>query len=163
MSDVRSVTASFAANPPPEDPPVVTPTPTPTTPTIQPVTPIVSQIDLVPPALAKLALSSTSFRAARSGRGVVAIAATTGTRVAISLSEAAKIGLRVQVLTKSKRWATKRGSLSIAGKPGVNRFRFTGRINGRALAPGRYRLVVTARDAAGNLSAAKRIGFRIVR
>ena len=56
------------------------------------------------------------------------------------------------------------GSFVRSGKNGLNRFRFTGRLRGRKLARGRYRLVAATRDAAGNRSkpAAPR-AFKIVR
>ena len=54
-------------------------------------------------------------------------------------------------------------ALPAAGQPstdrgtrGVNELRLN-----RRLGEGRYRLVLVARDKAGNVSAAKRIGFRI--
>jgi len=43
---------------------------------------------------------------------------------------------------------------------GFNTFTFTGRIRGRALAPGRYRLLVTSR-ADGRTSTPVTIAFRI--
>ena len=46
---------------------------------------------------------------------------------------------------------------------GTNTKRFSGRIGRRALAPGSYRATLVARDAAGNASKAKRLGFRVVR
>ena len=57
------------------------------------------------------------------------------------------------------------GRLSRAAKRGRNRLRFQGRLNRRrSLKPGRYRVVVGARDAAGN-AAKPRVGpiFTIVR
>jgi hypothetical protein len=60
------------------------------------------------------------------------------------------------------RWVRLRGSFSHSGKKGSNSFRFTGRLRGRALRPGRYRLVAVATDGAGNRSPARRTGFRIV-
>jgi hypothetical protein len=55
-----------------------------------------------------------------------------------------------------------RGSFSQVAQAGSNGFRFTGRLRGRKLALGRYRLVLAAKDAAGNKSKAKRAKFRIV-
>jgi hypothetical protein len=55
-----------------------------------------------------------------------------------------------------------RGSFNHAGRLGPNSFKFTGRLRGRKLSPGRYRLVARATDAAGNQSKAKRVKFRIV-
>ena len=46
---------------------------------------------------------------------------------------------------------------------GANRKRFSGRIGTRRLRPGRHRALLVATDAAGNRSAPRRLGFRIVR
>jgi hypothetical protein len=40
--------------------------------------------------------------------------------------------------------------------------RFSGRIGRKALKPGRYRLTLRARDAAGNTGRARRLYFRVV-
>jgi CSLREA domain-containing protein len=45
---------------------------------------------------------------------------------------------------------------------GPNITRFTGRIGGRALTPGRYQVTLLATDAAGRRSSAKRLTFRVV-
>jgi hypothetical protein len=52
------------------------------------------------------------------------------------------------------------GSLSIAGKAGTNRIRFTGRLDGHALRPGRYRLTVTARPTGRTGGAAAAVVHR---
>jgi hypothetical protein len=44
-----------------------------------------------------------------------------------------------------------------------NHVKFTGRLRGRKLRPGRYRLVMVAVDSAANESPRKRLTFRIVR
>ena len=46
---------------------------------------------------------------------------------------------------------------------GRNRKRFSGRIAGRRLSPGRYRAALVATDAAGNASKPKRVAFRVVK
>ena len=56
-----------------------------------------------------------------------------------------------------------RGSFSDIGEAGVNRLKFTGRLCGRSLAPGAYRLVAIARDGSANPSQTKRRAFRIIR
>lgn len=61
------------------------------------------------------------------------------------------------------RYVTLKGSFSRAGTAGANRFRFMGRLGGKKLRAGRYRLVARARDAAGNASPAARRAFRIRR
>jgi hypothetical protein len=84
-----------------------------------------------------------------------------GTQVRYKLSEAATAHFRVQRL-KNGRYVSLRGGFTHASKAGANRFKFTGRLRGRKLRPGRYRLVEVAVDAAGNKSATERVRFRIV-
>ena len=57
----------------------------------------------------------------------------------------------------------KKGTLRRAGKVGKNRHSFSGRIGKRKLKRGRYRIVVTATDEAGNASKPKRKSFKIVK
>ncbi|MDQ3631189.1 MAG: hypothetical protein M3417_07995, partial [Actinomycetota bacterium] len=54
------------------------------------------------------------------------------------------------------------GSFSRAATVGVNSIGFSGRIDGRALRPGIYRLSLTAVDANGIRSAAQRLRFRVL-
>jgi hypothetical protein len=61
------------------------------------------------------------------------------------------------------RYVAVRGSFSHSGSAGVNRFRFTGRIGGRRLAPGSYRLVVTPPAVGRTRGVVRRIPFRIKR
>jgi len=56
-----------------------------------------------------------------------------------------------------------RGSFKDAGEAGGNSLRFRGRIGGRRLKPGLYRLIALPVDAAGNTGNAVYIKFRIVR
>ncbi len=60
------------------------------------------------------------------------------------------------------RWVAVEGSFSLAGAAGENTFTFRGRIGGKSLAPGSYRLNGQATDGAGNPSLFQRKGFRIV-
>jgi hypothetical protein len=55
-----------------------------------------------------------------------------------------------------------RGRFTRSAAAGRNRFRFTGRIRGRRLLPGRYRLHATPKNNGGG-GATKSAGFRIVR
>ncbi len=61
------------------------------------------------------------------------------------------------------RWLAVKGSFTVTGKKGVNRIELRGRIGGRTLLPGRYRLNARETDRAANRSATKRTAFRIVR
>jgi hypothetical protein len=54
------------------------------------------------------------------------------------------------------------GSFAAAALAGENHRRFSGRIGGRSLRPGRYRASLTATDPAGNASAPRRLPFRVL-
>jgi hypothetical protein len=56
-----------------------------------------------------------------------------------------------------------KGSFTNAGAGGANSFRFSGRLRGKALKRGRYRLVGKPKDPAGNVGKSVRTSFRIVR
>ena len=60
------------------------------------------------------------------------------------------------------RYVTVRGSFTRAGRAGANSFRFTGRLRGRKLSLGRYRLTAVAANANGRSRAATTT-FRIAR
>ena len=61
------------------------------------------------------------------------------------------------------RYVKLRGSLKDSGQAGQNSFRWNGRLRGRALAPGKYRLGGQARDGGGNLSKLVLRGFTVVK
>ena len=132
-------------------------------------------------------LSRSTFAAASKGASVASAARRrkpkVGTRVSYTLSEPATVRFTVERAAKGRRVQGKcrkptrknrrrkrcvryrglRGSFEHSGQAGRNSFKFTGRLRGRKLRPGRYRLVARARDAAGNKSKPKRVRFRIVR
>ena len=74
---------------------------------------------------------------------------------AFRLSGAARVGVRLQKRTRHGRLHTIRRR-RVDGRRGTNTLRFAKR-----LAPGRYRLVLVARDSAGNGSKVLAMGFRI--
>lgn len=130
-----------------------------------------------PPSVTALNLSPSAFRAAHSGPTVLA-ARSFGTLVSYKLSEAASVKFTVQrKLTGHKkgkgcvnRGKGKRctlvvtvGSFTRQSVTGANKFRFTGRLNGSALARGNYTLVVLATDGTGNKSKPQTHPFRIIR
>jgi CSLREA domain-containing protein len=129
-------------------------------------------------SIRKLTLSPTKFRSAAHGGSVAR--AHTGTRVTYVLSAAASVrftvarpaagkrGAKGRCLApkKAKRHARRctrlvklRGGFTRAGKAGTNRFRFTGRLRGRRLRAGRYRLLATPPKP----GRARSVAFRIVR
>ena len=150
----QPVTTPPVTTPPVTTPPVTTPPVTPPPVTERPDAP-----DTRRPVIRQAELTSTRFRSA--GRGARFLSAV-GTRVRFSLTEAASIAFKVQRRAggRYKRVKGRKVVLRPAGKSSV---RFTGRIGGRRLSPGRYRLVMVASDAAGNRSPVERLYFRIVR
>jgi len=148
-----------------------------------------SPADLEPPLARGLRVVPSSVRAAASGESVTAAQRKkrrpkkTGARVSYTLSEPAEVtftversqpGRRVKrkcVAAKRKhrrrpacrRVVAVRGSFSHRGAEGTNAFRFTGRVGGRRLRPGRYELIGVPVDAVGNRGTAVRAKFRIVR
>jgi hypothetical protein len=130
-----------------------------------------------PPELTAFNLSPSAFRAAPSGPTVLA-ARSFGTLVSYKLSEAASVKLTIQRKAtghrkgkrcvkggKGKRCtlAVTVGSFTRQSVAGANKFRFTGRLNGGALARGNYTLVVVATDGAGKKSKSQTHPFRVIR
>jgi hypothetical protein len=146
--------------------------------------------DKTKPSLGGLRFSSSTFKAAKSGgafsaqkKGKKKSSAPTGTKVSYTLSEAASVRFTVQRKTSGRRssgkcrkktrknakkprctlWKKVTGSFTVPGKAGKNTFTFRGRIGGKALRAGSYRLNGTAKDPSKNASVPKRKGFRIVK
>jgi hypothetical protein len=151
-------------------------TPTSTSTLISSPTPTILA-DRTPPGVTGYAMGSR-FKAASSGGSV---GTAVGTRVSFRLTEAAamkfavvkdlsgrRVGRRCVPPSRSNRKRKKCvrtvtvGTFAFAGHAGANGFRFTGRMRGRKLAAGNYRLVETAKDAAGNLSRPQSRSFKIV-
>jgi hypothetical protein len=99
-----------------------------------------------------------------------------GTTVSFALSEAASVRVVVERCSKrarkkgSKRrtgrclrFKAMRGALTHTGVQGANSLRFNGRLRGKALKAGPYRVVATATDAAGNQGERVRARFAVRR
>jgi streptogramin lyase len=140
-------------------------------------------VDTTAPRIAALKLSRRTFRLGRRLPALLS-AVRTGTVVGFTLPEAARVTFRFQRRTvgrrvgkrcrkktranarkkKCVRYVRVRGSFTVDGRSGKNRVRFQGRISRkRKLRPGRYRMVLRARDAAGNRSTTARARFRLLR
>jgi hypothetical protein len=68
--------------------------------------------------------------------------ASVGTTLRFRLSKPARLTLRIERAAGS-RWRGLRGSIAVAGREGANAVRVRGRIGGRTLRAGRYRLVIS--------------------
>ena len=150
--------------------PQPTPTPTPTP-------------DVTPPKITSLRLSQASFKAAPTGAPFRAAAVRVGTTLSFTLSEPGSVRFTIDRSTTGrivsrrcvkrttsnrsrrscKRWVAVKGSFTVKGKRGVNRIELRGRIGGRTLAPGAYRLNARETDLASNRSSTRRTAFKIVR
>ena len=145
------------------------PAPTTTTTVAQPPPP--PPPDQVPPTISNVKLSAPSL-----------VAGSSAVNVTYRLSEPATTIVTVQKRTTGvrrgrscvkrtrrlhgracTRWVAVKGSIKHADAAGIVKLRFTGRIGGRKLAPGRYRLVITAVDAAGNRSKVGTVQFTVKR
>lgn len=96
-----------------------------------------------PTRLTLLRVRPGSFRSATSGPTA---SARVGATVSYSLSRADQVAFRVEQ-RRGSRWVALGPSFTRVGEPGPNSFKFSGRIRGRRLAPGQYRLLATASAA----------------
>lgn len=89
-----------------------------------------------------------------------------GTTISFNLSEKAKTTLSFQRKKKGKGGKAKfvgAGKITLSAKAGKNKVRFQGRLSkSKKLSPGTYRVVVSARDPAGNRSKRNGPTFTIV-
>jgi hypothetical protein len=140
-------------------------------------------LDRSAPTVRVLPFSPMAFLSHPTGPSVLAPSAVRGTRVRYELSERAHVAFRAERAAPGRRvgrrcrrptrrnagrrrcvrWVRVRGGFTHAGLAGANSFRFSGRVGGRALRPGRHRLVATPVDVAGNRGKLARRGFRILR
>jgi Ca2+-binding RTX toxin-like protein len=116
--------------------------------------------DRTRPSLTQVRLSRTTFRLATATTPTVArtAAVSRGTVLRYQLSERATVTIDVLPRTTTSFL----GRLTRRSHVGRNAVRFSGRIKGRTLKPGSYRLRVSATDAAGNRSAARTVRFKVV-
>lgn len=146
--------------------------------------------DRTKPVIGGLTFSRSSFAAAGSGAAFSAQkgkkrkkSAPIGTKVSFNLTEAASVRFTVQRKTTGRRvsgkcrtpsrknrkkrkctlWKNVTGSFTYPGKAGKNTFTFRGRIGGKALRTGSYRLNGTATDPANNTSTPRNKTFKIVK
>ena len=115
-----------------------------------------SAADTLAPVVSGFKASNKSFAVGRARTAIAAVLR--GTTLRYSLSEAAKVTIKIQRARDGR--AT--GELTRSARQGSNALKFSGRIGTRALKSGRYVAVLTAADAAGNRSTAKRVAFRVV-
>jgi hypothetical protein len=154
--------------------------PTPASQTFTVAVPPAAQPDVIAPVVSALGMTPKRLHALAHG---ASIAVKKGARVSYTVSEAGTASFRVERLLPGKKVkkrcvkptgknrkakSCKRakrlpGGFSRTSTAGTNSFTFTGALKGKGLKPGKYNLVLVAKDAAGNAARAKRIRFRVVR
>jgi hypothetical protein len=144
--------------------------------------------DKTSPVLRALSLGARAFRPARHG-GSLSADRPDGARLTYRLSEPAGVTFALERAIpvrprggtcaprpvasrhapdtrarRCRRWVTLRvRAFTWRSSAGRTRLRFSGRVRGRRLRPGHYRLVAVATDAAQNTSAPLRVAFDILR
>jgi hypothetical protein len=113
-----------------------------------------------PPRLSSLTLSASAFRPAHSGASAISASEPTGTFIIYSDSQAATAEFIVERRVRGR--YRKLGGFTHTDAAGTNALRFTGRIGGRALAAGSYRISAYA-ESAGGSSAVRTATFQITR
>jgi Tol biopolymer transport system component len=146
--------------------------------------------DRTPPTLRSVSLTHRRFRVGKARTAVTAAAKRKpaiprGTLLRFRSSEAGRLSIRIErarpgqrvrkgrtVSCKAVRRKPRRGActayarvatLTRTIKGGRGQVALSGRIGTRAMAPGSYRLTLTARDKAGNVSKPVRVSFAILR
>ncbi|MDX6697475.1 MAG: hypothetical protein QOE65_872 [Solirubrobacteraceae bacterium] len=117
-----------------------------------------------PPGLSSLSRTPSVFApAARStpltGRTAARGRAARGTTFAFALDQDAQVRVAIARIVGRRRIAV--ATLTRAARAGLNHIAFTGRVRGRALAPGRYRATFTA-STAGGISPGRALRFTVV-
>lgn len=141
-----------------------------------------ASLDMRAPLISGFRATPSLFAHARAATAVSKRIAR-GTRFRFTLSEAARVAIRIRRARPGRRSSGARcvapsarlrrakrctryisvGTLRRSAEKGENSLRFTGKLGTRALRPGRYRAAIFATDAAGNRSPRRATGFRIVR
>jgi IPT/TIG domain len=116
--------------------------------TYTPVAPPAS--DTSAPQLSGLSISPAAFTAKQ------------GADISFRSSEAATVRFTLQRKPRRSAFRTIRGSFTAPAQAGPNRLRFDAKWNGRALSPGRYRLLAVGTDALGYKAKPKRRAFKVL-
>jgi hypothetical protein len=112
------------------------------------------------PVVKQVKVKPAKFRVAKHTGSVSARA---GARITYGASEAGTARFTVARRVRKRHHVNLPGSFSHGAVKGRNTLHFTGRLDGRALAPGRYTLKVKLVDLTGDVSRTGSARFRIVR
>lgn len=115
------------------------------------------------PAISRFGMTHTVF-APEAARAAARRKPKRGTKFRYTLSEAARVTITIQRKLRGRRTRYRRvGRLRAQEQAGRQSTRFSGRLKGKALRPGRYRASIVAVDSLGARSSARRLRFRVVR
>ena len=107
--------------------------------------------DTTKPSVTRFGVTKKVFRLG--GRGTV---------IKFTLSEGSTVTIRFDRRTRG-RWRRVRRKMTFQSTAGAHKLRFRGRFDLKhPLKPGRYRMTLTAKDSAGNVSAPDRTRFRLL-
>jgi hypothetical protein len=116
--------------------------------------------DRTAPVLSGVSLSRKRFRVGKARTALVARAkGLGGTVLRFTSSEAGTLSIAI---SKAKKGAKPVGTLTRPIAAGPGKLPFSGRIGKKPLRPGRYRLTLSARDSAGNVSEPVALSFTIL-
>jgi hypothetical protein len=109
----------------------------------------VTVVPLVVPRISRVSMTNTSFRVGAASAAAAA-KARRGTSFKFTLRAPGKVTIAITRLAQGGRGAVKAGKLTRAKrKSGRNTIAFSGRIKKRALKPGAYKAILSARNAKG--------------
>lgn len=138
--------------------------------------------DTTAPSITSTKLSNKTFAIDKNVKALSAAKTKKGTKISFSLSETASVKLAFQSLTSGRKSGSKcvkqtaknksaksctiartTATAKLTGTAGSNSKSFGGKIGSKTLKPGKYQLVISATDSAGNASSAKPVKFTIVK
>jgi hypothetical protein len=123
-------------------------------------------LDKTAPVLRSASLSRARFRVAK-GRTVISSSVGRGTVLRLTSSEAGRLTIRIDRARAGRKVRrgtayNKTATLTRTIKAGRVNVKLTGRIGRRKMAAAPYRLTLTLRDSAGNVSKPSRLRFTII-
>jgi hypothetical protein len=125
---------------------------------------VYTAVGLSRPKIQSLRMAPAKFIAANVGGPI--LSARVGGKVTYKLSDTATMTFRVKRVVRrggKRKLVPVKGSFTHSGDTGTNRFTFSGRIGGKSLRPGKYRLYGRAKDLQGRKSRSVGASFTIVR
>ncbi|MGH2905883.1 MAG: hypothetical protein ACRDKI_03835 [Solirubrobacterales bacterium] len=115
------------------------------------------------PVISNPKLTTHRFEAARKGSTILSAARSYGTTLTYDLSKPATVGLKLEKYSAKRTWLPVAGSASLAGVAGANTAKLSARLSAkRPLSPGKYKLLLTPVDSAGNVGAPTEVVVRVL-